>query len=184
MDRDVFILSAATAAEPADAIRQAFENTDLKPSRVQDAVFGLENSTSIPNVEHIVDAAGLVCPAVVVSSGLRAVFFAGQSILSDDLDIAVVIGLGENTSTALLLVSPDAVGRYNLLPRARLAARSLSGTDSALRSAGLVTGDIAIIKPGDNGVLSIKELLEELEQRQVQWGMVSAGDSALLLERI
>jgi acetyl-CoA acetyltransferase len=162
MDRDVFILSAATAAEPAGAIRQAFENTDLKPSRVQDAVFGLESSTSIPNVEQFVVAAGLTCPVVTVSSGLRAVFFAGQSILSDDLDIAVVIGLGENTSTALLLVSPDAVGRYNLLPRARLAARSLSGTDPALRTAGLVMGDIAIIKPAESGVLSIKELVEEL----------------------
>jgi hypothetical protein len=184
MDRDVFILSAATAAEPAGAIRQAFENIDLKPSRVQDAVFGLENSTSIQNVEHIVEAAGLACPAVVVSSGLRAVFFAGQSILSDDMDIAVVIGLGENTSTALLLVSPDAVGRYNLLPRARLAARSLAGADPALRAAGLASGDIAIFKPGESGVWSIKELLEELEQRQVQWGMVSAGNFALLLERI
>ena len=184
MDRDVFILSAATAAEPAGAIRQAFENTDLKPSRVQDAVFGLENSTSIPNVQHIIESAGLACPTVVVSSGLRAVFFAGQSILSDDLDIAVVIGLGENTSTALLLVSPDAVGRYNLLPRARLAARSLSGIDSALRAAGLVSGDIAIFKPGESGVWSIKELLEELEQRQVQWGLVTAGEFALLVERI
>ena len=184
MDRDVFILSAATAAEPAGAIRQAFENIDLKPSRVQDAVFGLESSTSIPNVEHILEAAGLSCPAVVVSSGLRAVFFAGQSILSDDLDIAVVIGLGENSSTALLLVSPDAVGRYNLLPRARLAVRSLAGIDSALRTAGLASGDIAIFNPGESGVLSIKELLEELEQRQVQWGMVSAGNSSLLVERI
>ena len=184
MDRDVFILSAATAAEPAGAIRQAFENTDLKPSRVQDAVFGLENSTSIPNVEHIVDAAGLVCPAVVVSSGLRAVFFAGQSILSDDLDIAIVIGLGENTSTALLLVSPDAVGRYNLLPRARLATRSLAGIDSALHNAGLVSGDIAVFKAGESGSLAVNELLEELEQRQAHWGMLSTGDLALLVERI
>jgi hypothetical protein len=83
-----------------------------------------------------------------------------------------------------MLASPDAVGRYNLLPRARLATRSLAGTDSALRSAGLVSDDIAIFKTGENGPLAVKELLEELEQRQVQWGMVSTGDLALLVERI
>ena len=128
--------------------------------------------------------AGLTCPSVVVSSGLRAVFFAAQSILSGDMDLVVVIGLGEEASTALMLASPDAVGRYNLLPRARLATRSLAGTDSALRSAGLVSDDIAIFKTGENGPLAVKELLEELEQRQVQWGMVSTGDLALLVERI
>ena len=184
MDRDVFILSATTAAEPAGAISQALENIDLNPARVQDAVFGLDGSTSPPNVEHFVRKAGLACPTVAVSSGLRAVFFAAQSILSGDLDIAVVIGLGENASTALILASPEAVGRHNLLPRARLAARSLAGTDSALQTAGLVSGDIVIFKPGENGALSVKELLEALEQLQAQWGMVSAGEAALLVERI
>jgi acetyl-CoA acetyltransferase len=183
MDRDVFILSAATA-EPAEAIRQALENIDLKPSRVQDAVFGLDKSSSLPNVEAYVHKAGLTCPTVVVSAGLRAIFFAAQSILSGDLDIAVVIGLGEKASTALMLASPDAVGRYNLLPRARLAARSLNGMDTALHNAGLVTDDIAILKPGKGGALQVKELLEELEQRQAQWGLVSEDDHALLVERI
>jgi hypothetical protein len=184
MDRDVFILSATTAGEPAGAIHQALENIDINPSRVQDAIFGLDSSPSIRNVEDFVNKAGLTCPSVVVSSGLRAVFFAAQSILSGDMDLVVVIGLGEEASTALMLASPDAVGRYNLLPRARLATRSLAGTDSALRSAGLVSDDIAIFKTGENGPLAVKELLEELEQRQVQWGMVSTGDLALLVERI
>jgi hypothetical protein len=131
-----------------------------------------------------VNKAGLTCPAVVISSGLRAVFFAAQSILSGDLDLAVVIGLGEEASTTLMLASPDAVGRYNLLPRARLATRSLAGTDSALRSAGLVSDDIVIFKIGEDGSLAVKELMEELEQRQSRWGMVSSGDLALLVERI
>jgi acetyl-CoA acetyltransferase len=184
MDRDVFILSATTVAEPADAIRQALEIIDINPSRVQDAVIGLDGLSSIPDVEHFVKKAGLTCPSVVVSPGLRAVFFAAQSILSGDLDLVVVIGLAEEASTALMLASPDAVGRYNLLPRARLAARSHAGTDSALRTAGMVSEDIAIFKTSERGSLAVKELLEELEQRQTQWGMVSTGDLALLVERI
>ena len=184
MDRDVFILSAATAVEPADAIHLALENIDINPSRVQDAIFSSNDSTSVPNIEHIVNKAGLTCPAVLVgSSGLRAIFFASQSILSGDLDM-VLVALGENASTALLLVSPDAVGRYNLMPRARLAARSLAGTDSALRAAGIASDDIAVSRTGESGTLSIKELVEELEQHQAQWGMVSADSFALLVERI
>jgi acetyl-CoA acetyltransferase len=183
MDRDVFILSAATAG-PAEAIRQALENIDLKPSRVQDAVFGLDHLSTFPNVDPYVHEAGLACQAVVVSSGLRAIFYAAQSILSGDLDIAVVTSLEEKASTALILASPDAVGRYNLIPRARLAARSLNGADSALHSAGLTPDDAAIRKPGRSGALSVKELMEELEQRQTQWGLVSAGEIALLVERI
>jgi hypothetical protein len=184
MDRDVFILSAATASEPAGAIRQALENIDINPSRVQDTVFGFDGLTSKPVVEDFVNRAGLACPAVVVSSGMRAVFFTAQSILSGDLDLAMVIGMGENSSTAVLLASPDAIGRYNLLPRARLATRSLAGVDSALHKAELVSGDVSVFKSGESGSLALKELLEELEKHQAQWGMLSIGDLALLVERI
>ncbi len=118
MDRDVFILSAISKTEPAEAIRLALENIDVKPSRVGDAVFGYDGSFSLPNVEQITKEAGLSCPAVNVSSSLRAVFFAAQSILSGDQELAVVVGLGGEGSTALLLASPDTVGRFNLLPRA------------------------------------------------------------------
>jgi acetyl-CoA acetyltransferase len=121
---------------------------------------------------------------VLVSSSLRAVFFAAQSILSGDLELVVVIGVSEEAATALLLASPDAVGRFNLLPRARLAARSLLGSDKAYRSAGIASEDVPIIKNGENGILLLKELLEELEQRQAQWGLVSVDRSALLVERI
>jgi hypothetical protein len=184
MDRDVFILSAISKTEPAEAIRLALENIDVKPSRVGDAVFGYDGSFSLPDVEQITKEAGLSCPAVNVSSSLRAVFFAAQSILSGDQELAVVIGLGENGSTALLLASPDTVGRFNLLPRARLAARSLTGTEAALSAAGLVSGDVAISKDGERGALLVRELLEELEQSQAQWGLVCIGGSALLIERI
>jgi acetyl-CoA acetyltransferase len=184
MDRDVFILSAMSNIEPAEAIRHALENIDIDPSRVEDAVFGFDGSFSLLNFEQITQEAGLNCLAVNVSSSLRAVFFAAQSILSGDLELVVVIGLGADASTALLLASPDAVGRYNLLPRARLAARSLSGMDSALRAAGLASGDVAIFKNGEKGALLVKEVLEELEQRQAQWGLVSIDRSVLLVERI
>ena len=184
MDRDVFILSAVTAAGPVEAMGLATENTGFNPARVQDAIFGLESSSPFPNVEPFVRAAGLVCPAVAVSPGLRAVFFAAQSILSGDLDIALVAGLGENVSTVLMLVSPEAVGRYNLLPRGRLAVRSLAGIDQALRTAGLASEDIAIFKTGEGGIPAVKELLEDLERSQAQWGMLASGSSALLVERI
>jgi hypothetical protein len=184
MDRDVFILSAVSDIKPAEAIRHALENIEIPPSRVQDAVFGYDASFSLPDVQQVTQEAGLTCLAVNVSSSLRAVFFGAQSILSGDLELALVIGLGEDGSTALLLGSPDAVGRFNLLPRARLAARSLSGTDSALRAAGLASGDLTVIKNGERGARLVKELLEELEQLQAQWGLVSIGQSALLVERI
>ena len=184
MDRDVFILSAVSDIGPAEAIRRALENIGINQSRVQDAIFGFDGSFSLSNAQQITQEAGLSCPAVNVSSSLRAVFFGAQAILSGDLDLVVVIGLCEDGSTALLLASPDAVGRYNLLPRARLAARSLSGSDSALSAAGLVSGEVAVSKDGERGALLVKKVLEELEQRQAQWGLVSMDQAALLMERI
>ena len=184
MDRDVFILSAESAINPAEAIRQSLVIVDIDPSRVQDAVFGSDGSFSLPDVIQITREAGLTCPAVSVASGLRAVFFAAQSILSGDLELVFVIDLGKDISIALLLASPDSVGRFNLLPRARLAARSLSGTAAALRAAGLAPEEITVVKEGKDGALSVKELVEELEENQAQWGLLSIGQSALLVERI
>jgi hypothetical protein len=184
MDRDVFILAAINEVTPAEAIRHALEITDINPLRVDDAVFGYDGQPSPLNIEQFTHEAGLTCPSVNVSSSLRAVFFAAQSILSGDLELVIVIGVSEGSYTALLLASPDSVGRYNLLPRARLAARSLAGTDTALRAAGLASDEISISKNGERGALLMKELLEELEQQQKQWGLVSTGPSALLMERI
>ena len=89
-----------------------------------------------------------------------------------------------NVSTALLLASPDAVGRWNLMPRARLAARSLNGIDSALRAAELELKDVTIIKDGKHGASLIKELLDELEQQSARWGIVRMNELALSIERI
>lgn len=184
MDRDVFLISGITKIEPAEAIRAALRNIDLPPSRVEDAVFGCDGSVLLPDVEQITVTVGLKCPTVKVSSSLRAVFFAAQSILSEDQELVLAVGLDENASTALVLASPDAVGRFNLMPRARLAARSLSGPDRALRAVGLAIEDITIIKNGSHGAPLVMELLDALEQQQAQWGMASIGPSILLMERM
>ena len=74
--------------------------------------------------------------------------------------------------------------RWNLLPRARLAARSLNGIESALRVAELELKDVTITKNGKNGAVLIKETLDELEEQSARWGMVTMNELALLIERL
>ncbi len=182
-DSDVFIISAVRSADPAQAIHQALQGLELNPGRVQDVIFGLDGSPA-PRVDEIVRKAGLTCPSAAVSSSLRAVFFAAQSILSGDVELAVVVGMHAEASVAISLASPDAVGRWNLLPRARLAARSLAGAESALRAAGLATQDPAISLNGQAGALLVEELLGKLDEQKAQWGLVSVGKMALVVERV
>lgn len=184
LDSDVFIISAARAADPAQAIRQAVQEIGLKPERVQDVLLGFDEASALPDLEGILRAAGLACPSAAVSSSLRAIFFAAQSILSGDVDIVLVVGLHAGDSAALLMASPDAVGRWNLSPRARLAVRSLAGVEPALRAAGLESGEVTITKRGQYGASLMKELLDELEQRPARWGMVAVNELTLLVERI
>jgi hypothetical protein len=70
------------------------------------------------------------------------------------------------------------------MPRARLAARSLNGIESALRAAELESKDVTITKNGENGAVLIKETLDELEGQSAHWGMVTMNELALLIERI
>jgi hypothetical protein len=182
-DSDVFIISAASNTDSAEAIRQAIQNAGADSLRVQDVIFGLDESLAI-NADKILSASNLTCSAVTVSLSLRATFFAAQSILSFDVDVLIVVGIETNVSTVLLLASPDAVGRWNLMPRARLAARSLTGVESALRAAEIELKDVTIIKDGKNCTLLIKETLDELEGQSARWGMVTMNELALLIERI
>ncbi len=184
MSSDVFVISAVSTIDPSDAIRLALESSGLNPSRLQDVIFGLEGSTSSPDLAAIVRSAGLACPVVGVASSLRAVFFATQSILSGDVELVLVAGLETNKACACLLASPEAVGRLNLLPRARLAVRSLAGSESALRTTGITTSDVAIFKANGDSIALLKELIEELEAQKAQWGLVSEGEFALLVERV
>jgi hypothetical protein len=182
-DSDVFIISIVQRANPSEAIKEAVANAGSNSVRVQDVIFGLDEPRSI-NTEKTLSASGLTRSTATVSSSLRAAFFAAQSILSLDVDLVIVIGVEANASTAILLASPDAVGRWNLMPRARLAARSLTGVDSALRAAELEPKDVTIIKDGKYGALLITELLDELEQQSARWGVVKMNELALLIERI
>lgn len=181
-DSDAFIVSIAQDADPAQALRQAVNDAGVDPVRLQDVVFG---SSTLPNPKAILAAAGLSCPSTAVSSGMRAVFFAAGSILSGDLELVLAAGLDGGICTALVLAAPEAVGRWNLLPRARLAARSLSGSAAAMSAAELSLDEVAVSKSGGGGAASIKDVLEELESNSAQWGLVVADDDVTLLtERI
>ena len=182
-DTDVFIISIVQHANPSEAIKEAIADAGINSARVQDVIFGADESLAI-NADKILSSSNLTCSAATVSSSLRAAFFAAQSILSFDADVVIVVGIETNISTVLLLASPDAVGRWNLLPRVRLAARSLNGTESALRAAEIELKDVTITKNGENGAVLIKETLDELEGQSARWGMVTMNELALLIERI
>jgi hypothetical protein len=182
-DTDVFIISIVQRANASEAIKEAISIAGLNSARVQDVIFGLDGPRSI-DTEKILSASNLTCSVATVSSSLRAIFFAAQSILSFDVDVLIVLGIEDNISTAILLASPDAVGRWNLLPRARLAARSLNGIESALRAAEIELKDVTIVKNGKYSALLIKELLNELEQKAARWGIIKVKELALLMERI
>ena len=184
MSSDVFIISAASAADPSDAIRLAVEDAGVNASRLQDAVFGSDGSSSGASPSQIVRAAGLVCGTVVVTPRLRAIFVAAQSILSGDVDLVGVVGLDASISTAFVIASPEAVGKLNIVPRARFAARSLAGSEPAMRQAELTADDVVIFKDGDDVIALVKELIEALEGRQEQWGLVSEDDLSILVERV
>ncbi len=105
-------------------------------------------------------------------------------MLGDDVDISLVVGLDGGSGSALVLASPEAVGRLNLLPRARIAARSLAGTDPALRAAGLAPDDVEIHTDGKDAALLLHELLDTLEARSARWGMLTVGEAVILVERV
>ncbi len=185
MSSDVFIISSARGPDPAAAIREATEIAGLSPRYVQDAVFGLDApATARPDPDATLLAVGLTCPWARVFTSLRAIFFSAASILSDDAELLVVIGLDAETCTAFLLASPEAVGRLNLLPCARLAARSLTEPEAAYRLAGLTSADVQVSRKGDRAAPLLHDLLNELESSGSRWGMVFAGEAVLLIERI
>ncbi len=183
MSSDVFIISSARDPDPAVAIRHAVELAGISASRIWDAVFSLGSAFASLHLDSITQAAGLTCPSVAVSSALRALSFSAASILSDDAALTVVVSMEADGCTAILLASPESVGLLNLLPPARLAARSLSAPESALRLAGLTSADVQLCKEGDSLIL-LHDLLGELESRSERWGLLSSSDQSVLIERI
>ena len=184
MSSDVFVISSAHDPDAPGAIREAVELAGVSLSQVQDAVFGLDGLSTLPGLDALLHAAGLSCRAAGVFSSLRAIFFEAAFVLSDDVDLVVVSGLEPHECTAFVLASPEAVGRLNLLPRLRLAARSLTGPDPALRAAGLASGDVEICKEGEHAASLLGELMEELEAGPARWGMLSVAEAVMLVERI
>src|SRR5512140_341194 len=184
MSSDVFIISAARGANAQAAIQQAIMLAGIHPARVQDAVFGLDDFSSMPDVDQLVREAGISCPAACILTSLRAVYFAAASMLSDDAELSLVIGMEDNKSTAFVLASPQAVGGMNLLPRARIAARSLAGAEPALSAAGLVASEVEIMKDGEHAAPMLFVLLDELEAKPAHWGMLAVGVALILVERV
>src|SRR5512135_2358676 len=99
MSSEVFILSSARDPSAQNAIREAIELAGISAARVQDAVFGLGDRSTVPDLAALARAAGLSCPVVGVSSSLRAITLEAASILSDDSDLAIVCGLEDAAST-------------------------------------------------------------------------------------
>jgi acetyl-CoA acetyltransferase len=180
---DVFIISAFSAADPAETLRQAIQESGVNPARVQDFILGVDDPASI-GAEQLARETAIHCPLVTVSSSLRALFFAAQSILCEDVDLVLVSGAQGGQSAALLLASPAAVGIYNLTPLARVEAFSLAGADAVLKKAELSHEDVEISLEGTCGALLMAQLVSELQEREAYWGMVSVAGMAMLIERV
>jgi acetyl-CoA acetyltransferase len=180
---DVFIVSAFSAADPAETLRQAIKESGVNPARVQDFIFGADDPASI-GADELARETAIHCPLVTVSSSLRALFFAAQSILCEDADLVLVSGAQGGQSAALLLASPAAVGVYNLMPLARIDAFSLAGADAALKKAGLSHEDMEINLEGTCGALLAAQLVAELQERSAHWGMARIATMAMLVERL
>jgi acetyl-CoA acetyltransferase len=180
MSSEAFVISAVTGVDAGETIRRALEDAAVKLPRVQDVLFDARGAA---HFERLARDAGLKCPTVSVPSGLRAIFFAGQAILSGDVELNIVVGLEKASCAVLVLAGSEAVGRWNLMPRARLAARSMTGEEAALRSAGIVADEVTVSMQGDRVEL-VAEAVEELETRKALWALIYANPLALLIQRV
>jgi hypothetical protein len=185
MSSDVFIISATRNPQGPAALQQAVQLAGLRPAQIQDAVFGLDNAVARPALDAILRSAGMACTSASVSPSLRGFLFASASILGDDVQLSLAVGLAHDAAVAVVLATPEAVGRLNLLPRARIAMRSLAGPEAALRAAGLPAEEVQIRKEAERGaLLLVSELLDELEAASARWGLASEGETAVLIERL
>ncbi len=184
MSSDVFIIATARNPQGAAALQQALETAGVLPGQVQDVVFGLDSAVPQRALETVVRSAGIACAAASVVPSLRAIFFAAASILSDEVQLSLAAGGSHEAAVAFVLASPEAVGRLNLLPCARIAARSLAGREAALRQASLAGEDIDLAKDGQQGILLLHDLLDGLVAASRRWGLVTEGDAALMVERL
>lgn len=181
--RDVFVVAAASAVDPAKALRQAIKESGVNPARVQDFIFGVDHPTLI-SLDELAREALVNSPLAMVSSSMRALFFATQTILCEDADLILVGGIQGEQSAALLLASPAFVGIYNLTPLARIDICSLTGVERALQKAQLTSEDIGTKLEGTCGTLLATQLIAQLQEQKATWGVASVGTAAILMERI
>jgi hypothetical protein len=95
-----------------------------------------------------------------------------------------VVGLHSRQAIAVWLTSAASVGRWNLVPRARLAARSVRGAPPAWNALELPAQELASTREGQDAIWLTGEVLEELEKGMARWGQVSTGSLVLLIERL
>lgn len=180
---DVFIISASCAMDPAQALRQAIKESGVNPARVQDFIFGADSPISI-SLDELAREVMMTCPLVMVSSSMRGLFFAAQSILCEDADLILVGGGQGRQFAGVLLASPVAVGVYNFAPLARIDARSLASAEHALKKAAHTAEDVQIKIKGTCGALLMVQMMEQLQEQKAAWGLAQVGKAAMLIERI
>src|SRR5512135_3498223 len=103
MSSEAFIISGGRRKDPSDAIRRAVGAAGVQPTRLQDALFVFNGNSERSEAASWAREAGLICPAVSISSGLRAIFFAAQSILSADVELNIVASVAGGECAAIVL---------------------------------------------------------------------------------
>ncbi len=180
-ESEVFVLSIARADTAWQAVDLAARQAGLKPERIQDIFWSGS-------------AAELAFPVVSVGRGgadfQQALHCAAQAILAGDVELALVGGPVDDAFAALVLCSPSPVGRLNLDPLLRIAARTL-GPQAVARAFAMAEVEAADLQNSLEGVenLSLPTLLEQLMQRRLRYGLFasplgSAGQLATLVERL
>ena len=181
---DVFILAATQAREAGEALRLAVREAGVRPAKVQDLIFGWDGPAGA-DLESLLRQAGIGSPAVSVSSSIRALIFAAQAILCEAADLVLAGGSGEAGAAGLLLGSPSAVGIYNLPPLARIEACSPGGAEALRKKAAVIAeGGVELTLEGSCGAQLAVQLVGALSEKQARWGMLIAGEAAMLLERL
>ncbi len=124
--QSALLTEAPGEAGPAAMVAELLRGSGAPAGRVEDVYWG-----GVRPTEALV--AGL--PLALVQRGgyavQQALHSAAQAILAGDVDLALAGGTAEpeGLTTAALLASPPAVGRYNLFPQAEVVARVALSVD-------------------------------------------------------
>lgn len=177
---DCFIVSAASGTDPAAVIGEALRAAGIVAEQVDAAVVSVDPSAG-DRATGLVQQFGGSATAVLVLGGLQALITAAQAISAGDAHALLVSEKRSGEICVLALASPDAIGKLNLMPRARIAGRSLTGLSAALKAAEIESAELAV----DGVSLDVaRKLLDQLDGANAQWGCIRSGKLALVLERL